>query len=165
VLLVTHNHLAEENFLKGVWHHLGLRQAWRAAKSLNEFYRKEREFWLEGARQGPRGVNIAPKKLILEPMTGFQSQARSHSRLTPESVELWVPGEQVYHYYAAFGLSLKLLREAQLPPSLLPRFMQALGLAYKSKTDGPEPVQMDRMKLYYEAGAQHALRYSSLVRE
>lgn len=166
LVLITHNHIAEENFLIGVLSAFGEDSAWAALKSINQIYANERNFWTEKDAELPvrrmegrleSRVNVAPKRRILEPMFGFQS-------ISGEFLEEYLPQVQIYHYYAAFALGLYLMEVKGAAESLIGPGLESLGKAYKMKTAGKDLVQLERMQLFYKTGAEHAIRMRSFLR-
>jgi len=178
LMLLTHNHQIEENFTKAVVIQFGVRSAWKTFLDLNSLYKNERDFWTPKSQHQIRNdlesfypsfgisfldetrtweINIAYKQRILGPLYGFHS-------LTRQNIEVFLPYRQIYHYYGAFVLALRLKEDLGIPDVFIPKMAELLGMGYKLKTAGSDANQLHLMQAYYLQGAHDALAMSRFIR-
>lgn len=169
LMLITHNHLAEDYFLKGVIIRYGKSRAWQIAIDLNEIYSNEREFWKFRHGFKPEltkfyetsefdflnrrlswEVDMHPERRISWPLDKKMTSPKNLDRHG-------VPYKQTYHYYGAFIAAWRMSHSLSLPSFSIVPATEALGLTYKAATAGWKPDQLDLMRSIYRFGARDAI--------
>ncbi len=170
-MLLTHNHLSEFNFIKGVAILYGVSRAWKAALSLNQAYKADRDYW-----QKFKIINTEYNEWYAADDIDFISERRlwsvdpcQHLKAKIKNIACskssLLPWVQIYHYYGAFISAYVMKSRLQLPSLSIPQLTQVLGLAYKLHTSGLKPRQLKIMTEMYSLGSRHALCiYEELTR-
>jgi len=165
LMLVTHNHIAEDYFVRAVAIEFGMREAFDSFILLNEAYAKERMFWGQTSLGGNKdffgtdfsaSVDVSLKRRIL-PLVFYYKPTSS----VPE----YLPYTQLYHYYGGFILAYRMRQELGLPRAMVVRLNQAFGLTYKLITAGWNRSQLSKMSEFYEVGAEHAIALEPFIEE
>ena len=175
LMLLTHNHQNEVLLIQAVALQEGLEAAWALSLSLSEIYDGEREFWIQNSEfrrtdsklsiASPSDisfmdkrqrwlVNVSAKERIFSPLIAFSS-------VNKRDTEVWLPFFQLYHFYGAFIVSTRMIREIGMTDDLVGLASEALGVTYKIKTAGWKRDQINRMRQFYSQGASDALLLKS----
>lgn len=160
LILLTHNHYVEENFVKLTALLRGVEEAWKVALEINTIYQKERDYW-EGWIKDEK-IDIDLDQLVLNPLFGLPDE--EHDEEPEEKPETLVFFEQHYHYYGAFVMAIRAQKKWPAPESLSRTIVQQAGYLYKLQTKYHQPnheVEIDERELnrisdFYSQGVKDA---------
>lgn len=177
LMLITHNHLAEDYFIQGVLALKGVDRAWNVLLDLNSAYQAERDFWrLRHERNESladyyenSGIGFIDARRIWEvdvqPIRRIDWRHNSPIVFDERLERHAIPYKQTYHYYGAFIASWRMQNRLGLQSFLIPKLSQAMGLSYKAATAGWRSSQMQIIRDIYGHGARDALSIHARLNE
>jgi len=160
LMLITHNHVSEEYFVKGVIAQYGIQEGWQAMQAINRLYLAERKYWKQKIQQGDKRIDTE-LHVLLDDIKTYKFEAKYNENLVkvinPMDISdegSWLPYGKLYQYYGGFILA-RLLKTSNIPSSLGPYLVKAAGPAYRFITSGKDSKQFGIIKLYFEVAAKH----------
>lgn len=156
--LLTHNHLSEENFLRGAIAQVGLEYGWFFALSLNKLYAQDARCRENSTREArPEFAALYPA----QPGSPYDRHNGEAIMVENEGQTYAVPYKKFYHLYGAVVLGSRLanLRAIHYGPffykqSLVSDLVKQGGLAYKRLSAGEDSPELSVMESIYGLGGR-----------
>jgi hypothetical protein len=161
ISLVTHNHIAERNFVQSVTLVSGVDEGWRVSMAINKLYAAEKKYW--GTNTGAPRVRENSSLNLLFPPTqiSFLDEQRSHEVNMRTGSQMckphpgqyhWIPLVRTYHFYGGF-ITARLLKQRHLPDNAIRWIVRFLGSQYKIVSATKDFQQLKMIDdIYTQAG-------------